>query len=673
MLLHRHYSSERRHAYHFTPLKHPVCLRNRGHERAIPDRAPADQIFAMRKTSDDMLIDTWHNDILPSLPRILATAIGGNYTATLVRKGEMESTSHAVIQIQCPTIPSSNLKEHIRSRILKHSTRKTPAFSPKIEFLSGSLVLLSGGTSPDQDEEEGRDYPYFKRFWKHPGMGAPIGLDCTEQVSATLGCYVHVDRRLYILTVKHFIPRSHNRLMRGQTETLTVASLPPSEVKETREQMQQWFRELDHEIRQTWIRVTGREVVDLEQILSPPKDVRDLLQKLKAVKYDLITLERRPSDFALGAVEYQSDSPTEAAPPLGIQIYDNKHHMDWALCRVDQNREGLNRHRYQYDEVTKQMDFVSGDVDMFGAGKICVETGTVEPGSNVHFVGQSSGLRHGIINPARSQVSLNGVSSQEWTMVVGASQQTNPTDFHGDSGAAVLQDTGNKLIGHLWGCANNSLVIAPITATFDDIRRKLNAQEVCLPPAHHASNEVELMCRDKSTEAPKVLRKIITSKMQTPKSTPNMTIMPLKLPAESNPVRELGDSAKSSPEDKLSLNYILAPPQPEKRNTFPMSKHSKWERSKIERDGFSWLALNVKVDSKFMQVLRDHPNLDFQNKFSLQYMLTPPRSERFARKTKTFPSLSRQVKLEQLKLKRSGASWSNHAPEKQALSAISVS
>jgi len=68
-------------------------------------------------------------------------------------------------------------------------------------------------------------------------------------------------------------------------------------------------------------------------------------------------------------------------------------------------------------------------------------------------------------------------------MIVLGSQQEGSDCFEGDSGAWVIRDD-NKLVGLLWAWDNHQLLFTPIQDVFADIKRRLNAKKIHLPPTH---------------------------------------------------------------------------------------------------------------------------------------------------------------------------------------------
>jgi hypothetical protein len=458
------------------------------------------KIFAMNQTSDFCLVKAWHDTILPFLPKMLSKDLGDNYSAVLVRKGKSERQSRVVINIQSPNKPSKEIKKYISSQILQYEGGLLHQYDIKVDFTTATLSLLAGDGTEDElledstddsqegeEDDEGGEYPYLQRYWRRPGMGASIGLQCSDSVSATLGCYIKVDTEIFALTVQHFISKSHCARIAGMSASKTLVSPPQVEVDAMKKSLEQLIRNCEHDIKVAWLAHSGRTEFVQGQggFETLPERVLELWEKQAYARKDLEELLKQPSHFVLGSIVHQSQSSNSAVhiahtQPVG-NLIDLEPHMDWALSAINENRKGVNRHRYACDGASGNLDYIDGDVDGYGAGELCYETGPVQPNVPVHFWGQSTGRQRGQISPVKSLVTVDGKSTCEWTIVT--DEQIDIHKFFGDSGASVIQDGDNKLVGHLWGCNDlGALFFTSIEDIFKDIRKTTNATEVCLPP-----------------------------------------------------------------------------------------------------------------------------------------------------------------------------------------------
>jgi hypothetical protein len=542
-----------------------LCMRPKVPRVPPPQSETGTKTFALRHTEDAELLKVWHERIIPSLPDLLAKTIGDNYSASLVRKGISELSGTAVIQIQSHTVPSKTVRALIRSQIVRWVDKDISLRSYQIQFSKGRLTMLAGelqgihemSDSPEQsdqgsdDDAEPECYPFYKRYWRTPGPGASIGLLCTGAIAATICCYVHVEGRLFILTVKHFITKSYDRLLSGTSDRTTVVSPALADVDDMREKFTQFVTNFKIELDEAMREHFGDECpeyVSLGDIGSLPDHVQDIMEKLEVVQKDLSHLTGGDQPFRLGALAYQSTTPCTSDRPLfSFPGQRFGHHMDWALCSVLPQRTGTNRPRYKYNCEERVVDFYTGDTDTFGAGQPILDTCVVEGNTKVHFVGQATGRQSGEINPARILISQNGIISEEWAMVMSANGQDGNDMIHrGDSGAPIVRDSDNKLAGLLWArTKDGQLVLTPINIVFDDIRQKIPASDVSLPPVDPcappeiplsaAVHEVDTICRDKTIERPKLRRRFRSLDMPSPRRKQILaSSTPEKFPAGSS-------------------------------------------------------------------------------------------------------------------------------------------
>jgi hypothetical protein len=524
-----------------------LCMRSKLPRVPPPQPETGMKIFAMRHKEDAELLKVWHERIIPSLPDLLANTIGDNYSASLVRKGLSQTSGTAVIQIQSHTVPSKTVRTLIRNQIIRWVDKDISLRSSQVQFLKGRLTTLAAELpgmhemcdSPEQgdqgsdDDAEPECYPYYKRYWRTPGPGASIGLLCTGSITATICCYVLVEGRLFILTVKHFITKSYDRLLAGTSDRTTVVSPALADVDDMRETFTQFVTNFKIELDEAMRDHFGDEYPDyvsLGDMGSLPDNVKDIMAKLDVVKKDLSYLAGGDGLFRLGSLAYQSTTPSNSERHL-FSLPEQRfgHHMDWALCSVLPERAGTNRHRYQYDHEERAVDFYTGDTDNFGAGQPFLDTCDVEANTRVHFVGQATGHQSGEINAGRILICHNGIVSEEWAMVMSANRQDGNDNIHrGDSGASIVRDSDNKLVGLLWArTEDGQLVLTPINTVFDDIRQKVPASDVSLPlidrrlpperPPITAVLEVETICRDKTIERPKLRRQFRSTDMPSPR------------------------------------------------------------------------------------------------------------------------------------------------------------
>lgn len=452
-------------------------------------------IFALRVQQDSITITTWIEVLLPNLPTILDPAIGQDYTASLVRQGASEVVARPHVRIQSPRKLRWATRKSIKHAIDELCKSKSRACIP-VSFLMGYLRLLANATSLQPvieenswstDSEEEDDDPDFhtKRYWQNPGMGASIGMRCTKLVSATLGGYVLVDGRKFLLTVDHFIERSHKEnfpvspSLTRDLFTLTSPSL--SDVDEMRERFDETIRAVKERSKML-SKKPGDSEISLEDELPP--EMQGISEELDLIEEYQSEIDRPEQDFVLGElagrckpnVMLTLDAESPSSPESVISC-----RMDWAMFSIENHRMGENRHRFQPGSGIEMAETASEtNPNWTGSGEFCNDTCDLEPNAFVHYVGQRSGPRKGQINAVPMLLKSGGIRSEEWALIC-PEQISRSEGCEGDSGAWVLRDSDNKLVGLLWGWIDGQLLFSPINKVFADIKTTFPAGEVRLP------------------------------------------------------------------------------------------------------------------------------------------------------------------------------------------------
>ena len=489
--------------------------------------------FAMRKTQDPDELKLWMNQILPSLFDILDDAIGGDYSVSFVREGATEQTSTAVIRIESLAMPAQITKKDIRQTLDRKCGISLEARGIRLRFLRDALRLLSGKDPTDPKDEEDsntdldqQDLPWHARYWESPGMGASVGLFCTDEEFATLGSYIEVDDETYILTVDHFISESYLKVVDGVKDRLTLTSPALAKVKSMKRNLEAMHGSLEGKLKAEAVSAFPQGEVTKEGLENLPSNIRSNILKTSSyctgLKIWLNELKKDRIDFRIGSLIHRCDSNDTAAlcessssigfdhsthleaihrhrldwtlsAPLcessSSAVFDHsthpeemyRHKLDWALFKVD-SRMGTNHHRYRYNDEKGGLEYEL-DVERISPGPTVDETGVVDANAKVYFEGQTSGRVYGEINAALRLVRLDGRKTLEHHIIIDASRMNRATEYYGrgDSGAAVLRASDNKLLGIVWACHANQPVFTPIRTIFQDIKKNLNAVEVRLP------------------------------------------------------------------------------------------------------------------------------------------------------------------------------------------------
>ncbi|MCJ1286369.1 hypothetical protein MMC26_005714 [Xylographa opegraphella] len=468
-------------------------MRSESTKRVYNGRTAGKQFhtFAVR-AEDKVLIHAWNNVISPNLPNILGPRIGRSYSVNLVRLGLSELSAHPYIRIQSPRLQSSHVKKEIRKAICDLCD-KSGLIHIDLRFSTGSVRLLAtsrdrpplrGQKQQEAEEEDAYsasesdddvpEFPYHKRYWEYPGSGASIGLQCTRSVSATLGGYISVDGQSYLLAVDHFIDKSKENCSGPLADQLVLTSPSLFDVEDMSEQLEQSIQGVRAHILSLCHGLPELSRSNLPESMMVLERTEESLLELRG------ELVKSEDAFELGKLAHRFQRTYRSATVLNSSssgpIKRVNHRMDWALFSVNQ-RQGENRHRYRYENGSMALtsDQPRGD------GPLCQATCDPEPNKRVYFVGQRSGRQQGVIHPLLSTVCMDGVVTEEWSIIV---QRDRPQEewLPGDSGAWIYREDNDKLVGQLWGLHEDLLLFTPIHVVFADIKETLLATDVRLHP-----------------------------------------------------------------------------------------------------------------------------------------------------------------------------------------------
>lgn len=470
----------------------PVLHNNIGNDHS------SQHIFPMDHRTDTSLVKYWHEEIAPHLKALLKKYLESCYTASLVRQGATERSSKVVIRIICKRIPSSEIKSDIQEQIGNRLDEgQIHEQKVHVRFVRREFIHLKGSVDDSQvdDDDEALPYPYYRLYWKHPGMGAPVGMLANSRATATLGCWIHIEHKLYLLTVKHFICSDVLKdFEAGKTPCLKVISPSREVLVDLREDLEFYKRQLKFEISREMKKLSPKNQSITPADVSQSETLTELDERQKIVRGNLEDAQMDPSSYLVGTVEYWSDSAVPKA---------TEPRMDWAACRAIGKRNGANRHRYLYDNITHEGDYYD-DNDGQGAGSVVQNVASITGDDEVHFVGQASGRVRGRVNMSRSVVNTDGVDSFEWTLIP-VGKQKKAEEYRGDSGASVVRTSDNALVGLLWGATDDTLVFTPMEDVLANIKAKVGADHVGLanrPPTRSPESAI-MLCSPESKPRPR--------------------------------------------------------------------------------------------------------------------------------------------------------------------------
>ncbi|KAH8803423.1 hypothetical protein F5884DRAFT_888726 [Xylogone sp. PMI_703] len=468
-------------------------------------------VFAIRKKQDSHVIELWMMKVVPSLSKILDETIGRNYTASLVRQGTTTQSARPTIRIQSPQVPLDSTRQSIRKRLNEECNSSLQELGIQVQFLKQPFVLIAGEDDNEVDDSP-RPLPYYTRYWRYAGMGASIGMICTDDEFATFGCYVDIDGQIFILSVDHFIAKSYGRAdINRDVDRKSLTSPALAKVNKMNGELRGLKLNLASELKAKLEELGPTVSAKLSKDQSRP--LEEILAQIRLVETFLKELNKSESDFKIGSLSHRCkkdaivmSSSTSSA--LAFSDTGNLgHRVDWALFEVDRSadRVGSNRHRYKHfsdDSDDSVMDFLPIEQNVVdeGEGEICQETSVVEGNEEAYFVGQTSGLIEGEVNGALKLVCFNGIKTNEHHIIPKPEYRRSEKKYAGDSGAMLLRKKDNKMIGLIWGCDTN-LTFTPIRSVFEDIKSTINAESVDLPRTPDGNSAV--LISGSQREAPK--------------------------------------------------------------------------------------------------------------------------------------------------------------------------
>ena len=440
------------------------------------------KVFPITPKDNRRVVGLWFKFVLPTLPEILKQHLGGTYTACLVRRGRNKMHAQPCIQVESPHIPGP-----AALKILTHSIdqicQKVNHQPIPIHFAQGTVRKLDGSEEADDDgagesAASQRLRFNFIRPFPRPGMGASLGLLCSKRVSATLGGYVIIDGEKYMLTSDHFVSTAQEPANSDgdsfNSEELTSPSR--QDLMKMEQCLKQSKRDLDIQIN-TEAQQDGDDEDIPEQNLSDHDvlgpELREKHMRMKDIDNLLDQVTKPPNDYAVGSIFRRSVEPRRAPIPRSlaevIQQDPNtlNYQMDWSLCKLG-DQAGENRHKYRSNQDALADEYVDISDHANQPGQICHETCEVESGFVVFYVGQGSQHRSGIVN-IPMLISKDSSETYAWAIMSEEGDNIQYSHVAGDSGAWIIRQNCNKLIGQVHGYSNGKVLFTPIDVIFDDL------------------------------------------------------------------------------------------------------------------------------------------------------------------------------------------------------------
>lgn len=467
-------------------------------------RGERSKMYEIRPKDDTRLVIIWLKFILPNLSQILEPRIGRTYTASLVRLGRSELDANPCIQIECPFIPDQAGQESIMNILTTIYKANSYHQAISIRFFQGHVRMLNGGDDDNGDAastnnlEAQRVRFSFNRPFSKLRMGASLGLLCSTKVSGTLGGFVFIEGKTYILTSQHFVTRSQDSVSprrlavdENAVDDKILTSPSVSDLYLMENSLKQKLRDSRGKINDLMTGTYGDQYISssfLSDLTCLPEPLKEARQWQEQVKSLLKQVRRPPDKYEVGRIFRQRTEATRSAfyprplaHSLGLSNDSLIHTMDWCLCKSN-NENAENRHKYRSTLAAKIDAYIEEADHNDQPGELCHDICEVEPAVAVYYVGQGSGRRDGRVNGALVATSCGSSASQEWSIISSDAQWLDYNDVQGDSGAWVIRQRDNKLMGQVHGHASGQVLFTPIKVIFDDMRSQFGAN-VSLPPS----------------------------------------------------------------------------------------------------------------------------------------------------------------------------------------------
>jgi len=591
------------------------------------------RVFPIRPKDDPGLVRLWFRYILPALHKVLSPSIGGTYAATLVRRGQRRISTEPCIQIESPRIPGQKAKSIIRHSLNDICQRSNHQLV-SIRFLQGTVKRLSGGMEEDDDdvgespESQRLKFNLFRPFSK-PRMGSSLGLKCSQESSATLGGYVLIGVDKYMLTSEHFVARSQEpaNVDGDDTDLVTITSPSRQDLNSMENDLKQTKRDLYSQIDQQTKEIYGNRDIPAGDEAFP---LDDLHNKIDNVTSLLEQVKKPPHAYAIGTVFRRSIEPKKGplersiARAIGLEddVREYMYHMDWALCKLNDqiSRNGENRHKYQSDQVAMTEDYIEEDNYNHQAGDVCHETCEVESGVSVFYIGRGSRRRSGVVN-LPGFISRNSVKTLDWGIMSSDGQGINSSDVEADSGAWVVRQSDNKVVGQVHSYSSRQVLFTPIDVIFDDIKEDVE-EDVCLPPHQGGTGQIVIatdaiaLCSGPNTSPPKSYKFLMPS-IKALESPPRLLAVeaaqsetpPPEPPRISEiqdvPIHEQTQDASGPPADSTSLLPSLTT-SPQSPATVPASPETPPPLELADQSDVQTDQLDEQLLSESLPTIRSH-------------------------------------------------------------------
>ena len=594
------------------------------------------RVFPVKPKENRRLVQIWFKSILPALPEILSPRLGEGYSASLISRGQSDLTAKPYIQIESPCRPGQKAQRVIKD-LVSEIWEKDGHDPISMRFLEGSVKKLSGVEGADDDDGgesaclQRLDLNYNRPYSK-PGMGASIGLLCSDKVSATLGGYVLIGGEKYMLTSEHFVAKSRDPADRG--DDVTVTSPSREDLKIIENNLKQNKRDIDSDINSLAPRTYGDRDIpenDFSDSDIVPPELREAMSKNDDVRSLLDQVTRPPFEYAVGTVKKLSLEvkkeiiSRDLAEKVGLRNDELMvdHQMDWALIRTNSHtaHTGENRHKYRSNQDAIEHGlYVDENSHAPQSGDVVYDTCGAEVGYTVYYVGQRSKHRTGQV----SMPTLDGSSGTlSWGILDVDGGEIPYSDVAGDSGAWVIRKEGNKLMGQVHSHAQGQVLFTPIDVIFADLRKVCDSA-VYLPPCPHGPGQIPSttparpLCSVRQTPPARAYQLTVpppVTSITPPETSPIETILPETRPFESSSMMGTPSSTKTTHSQRSSNPPCDPPSSLPSLTGSPLSSVTTPENPKSPQSSGNTEFTNGQVDNQRLP-LKFLPNIVGESEIS---------------------------------------------------------
>ena len=443
-------------------------------------------IFVLQEESDANLISHW-NRVLPELSDLCLRDYSQLKISSihLFRVGTDEFSSKPTIIVNTAGPLGANEKLQIQWTIAAFSdlalnsirpssvARITP---PQLQLLFRQSRLRRSLHAPSLPPI---CKPRNRQFSSTPGTGASIGISGSFEDTATLGCYLLIDKTAVVLTVDHLIPKLYHR----HNEMITHIS------------QQDRFEILLSAMIQEISSVSSR--TDHACNMCHFLVMHSIESVHNFAKASLMWFERGdatpgnscPFYEALETL-FKSNEWHEArriakihtqSGPRSRALGNERREMDWAIFGVmpnDNSSFGLGEHIMFQHVMASETERPNE-----------LRLQPFKPGAFVRSLGRTSGHQIGRISTTTSAIFHGAYTTQEWTVIRRRETPLNEwveggVGVEGDSGALIVDEKTDAVYGMLWGRSGDGpatvTIFTPMQDILEDIQERAKTDQVQL-------------------------------------------------------------------------------------------------------------------------------------------------------------------------------------------------